>query len=538
MPAIAIFNPATRLFTVAGDARTGEVTKGTYPNNIVSYSVVEHDFNHTFTYRGGTFGTQRVFDNATWTQEGFIRKITLSNADNALFGPTSNIRPGDHLLFHFSDGIKQRFLHKGTIVATVSGTSWVATDTRLDLIMPFSSSATGTYFYYDQRNGRNNIPLGSIGITSLGVPIFQPSAGTSGFPPAGYSWNASSPNTPVEFGEDACGGRPEQSGLYHYRDARFLSCWKQDSTISRYNDYYGRTQFNGDNLRHPDGHSKIVGISYDGFPIYGPYAYTSPWNNLSGIKILTSSYETLDVETQGRPSYGATISNPPVGALVQDYVYAEGLGDLDLHNGRFCITPEYQEGTYAYFISVDTVSFTPVFPYVVGVKTREGILQPINNGSNPVEIDDGPPPPPPTTRPVLSFTLQPQNATVEAGQSVSFTATGQVIPDDTSGGVVYQWYKSTDGGFAFAPVTGATTHTISFTALSYMTGYRYRCRISGPRDAIGAVLPIPYNASNSPLDSLQVNLTVSGDSSGGSASNRFDNTQTRLDRTSSSFDAT
>ena len=26
---------------------------------------------------------------------------------------------------------------------------------------------------------------------------------------------------------------------------------------------------------------------------------------------------------------------------------------LDIHNGRFCITPEYPEGTYAYFATVD-----------------------------------------------------------------------------------------------------------------------------------------------------------------------------------------
>ena len=36
--------------------------------------------------------------------------------------------------------------------------------------------------------------------------------------------------------------------------------------MASYNDYYGATQYNGDNISHPDGHSKMVGIAFDGFP--------------------------------------------------------------------------------------------------------------------------------------------------------------------------------------------------------------------------------------------------------------------------------
>ena len=84
--------------------------------------------------------------------------------------------------------------------------------------------------------------------------------------------------------------------------------------MAGYNDYYGTTQYNGDNLRHPDGHSKIVGIAFDGFPIYGPYAYDSPWDNLSTPRIMTSSYSTKSVEADGRPDYGNTASK----TLLQD----------------------------------------------------------------------------------------------------------------------------------------------------------------------------------------------------------------------------
>ena len=60
-----------------------------------------------------------------------------------------------------------------------------------------------------------------------------------------------------------------------------------------------------------------------------------------------------NTEIAGRPDYGSTAQNPPAGALMEDWEYVEGVGDLDYHNGRFCVTPEYPNGTYAYFLSVD-----------------------------------------------------------------------------------------------------------------------------------------------------------------------------------------
>jgi hypothetical protein len=41
------------------------------------------------------------------------------------------------------------------------------------------------------------------------------------------------------------------------------------------------------------------------------------------------------------------------------------LWDLDRYNGRCCVTPEFPEGTYAYFVTVDCDG-NPLFPYVTG----------------------------------------------------------------------------------------------------------------------------------------------------------------------------
>lgn len=58
-------------------------------------------------------------------------------------------------------------------------------------------------------------------------------------------------------------------------------------------------------------------------------------------------------------------SNYPLGSFIQDYIYSSASGDLDEYNGRWCVTPEYPNGTYAYFVSTDD-SGNPKFPYVVG----------------------------------------------------------------------------------------------------------------------------------------------------------------------------
>ena len=55
----------------------------------------------------------------------------------------------------------------------------------------------------------------------------------------------------------------------------------------------------------------------------------------------------------------------PAGSFIEDFEYQEGLGNLDRFNGRYCVTPDYPNGTYAYFATQDS-SGNPVYPYFVG----------------------------------------------------------------------------------------------------------------------------------------------------------------------------
>ena len=53
--------------------------------------------------------------------------------------------------------------------------------------------------------------------------------------------------------------------------------------------------------------------------------------------------------------------------MVEDYIYDSSVGTLDEFNGKFAVTPEYPNGTYAYFMSEDS-SGNPAYPYAVGPK--------------------------------------------------------------------------------------------------------------------------------------------------------------------------
>jgi hypothetical protein len=106
-------------------------------------------------------------------------------------------------------------------------------------------------------------------------------------------------------------------------------------------------------------HSPIVGWAYDGNPIYGPYGFDNP---LGGeVRRMESGYSISTENLQNRPNYNPDYN---LGFFVEDYTFVDN-GDLDIHNGRFCVTPEFPEGTYAYFCAIDE-QFRPKFPYVLG----------------------------------------------------------------------------------------------------------------------------------------------------------------------------
>lgn len=207
-----------------------------------------------------------------------------------------------------------------------------------------------------------NVGLGHIGVWSNGVSIFNADDGMT-YNNAGvwhrnaYFWEGPS--------FDNCLGHPQQSGEYHHHVSPNCLYDQADSTH----------------------HSPIIGYAFDGFPVYGAYGYTNT-DGTGAIKRMASSYQLRNITDRTTLPGGATASSAgpaisasyPLGAYIQDYEFVTGSGDLDIHNGRFCVTPDYPNGIYAYFVTIDA-TLTPSYPYTLGT-TYYGTVQAGNTGPN------------------------------------------------------------------------------------------------------------------------------------------------------------
>ncbi len=153
------------------------------------------------------------------------------------------------------------------------------------------------------------------------------------------------------------GGHPDQNGNYHYH-ATPVALYTDPSTQ----------------------HSPIIGWAFDGHPIYGPFGFT---DSLSAgpVTRMVSSWELRNITdrtllpdgTTSTPAGPAINGTFPLGTYWEDYEYVAGAGTLDEYNGRWCVTPEYPTGTYAYFVTVDN-SGEPQFPYLMGLEYYGEIL--------------------------------------------------------------------------------------------------------------------------------------------------------------------
>ena len=147
-------------------------------------------------------------------------------------------------------------------------------------------------------------------------------------------------------------------------------------------------------------HSNLVGYAYDGHPIYGPRGYSDPMDSTSAITRMISAYELRNIMVRDSlPVPGGLLSpadwGPPVdttyplGSFSEDYDHTVIGAHLDEYNGRECRTPEYPDGTYAYFCTIDLAG-TPIYPYMVG-PTYHGVPEAVNIGpmANPTLPSSG-----------------------------------------------------------------------------------------------------------------------------------------------------
>lgn len=165
-------------------------------------------------------------------------------------------------------------------------------------------------------------------------------------------------------GFDTSGGHPAPGGAYHYH----INMKKLYTATS-------------------SQHSPLLGYMFDGYPVYGAYGFANT-NGTGGIRRIKSSYRKRNITQRttlpdgtALPTnqYGPAINTQyPLGCFVEDYEYVAGYGDLDQHNGRVNVTPEYPSGIYTYYATIDSLG-NPEYPYTVG-PTYKGIVVAGNTG--------------------------------------------------------------------------------------------------------------------------------------------------------------
>ena len=218
---------------------------------------------------------------------------------------------------------------------------------------------------------------GNIGVFINGVALFDYRDGVA--------WNNTTGSLCGGPGNPTCPGGPMTTQAWT-RDAvpaerAGFDCNKAHPAGGNYHHHQNPSAFNLDllatsticNTYPADGlyvintaqHSPLLGFAYDGFPIYGAYAYTNT-NGTGAIARMKSGYQlrTNTTRTNG-PAVNSTYFN---GYFREDYEFISHPTDptyLDSHNGRFCVTPEYPNGIYCYFATVDA-NHNSTYPYVVG----------------------------------------------------------------------------------------------------------------------------------------------------------------------------
>lgn len=241
---------------------------------------------------------------------------------------------------------------------------------------------------FPQENQGNPIATtgGNIGVFINGVALFDYRDGVAwdpannalcggpgnppcpGGPMAQMDWNRDAVPAEME-GFDCSKAHPAMGNYHHHQNP---SAFKLDLEIV--SDICNLYDADGLYAIDETQHSPLIGFAYDGFPIYGAYGYKNS-DGTGGITRIKSGYQLRSITERTHHADGTDVDDGPVvnaqyflGYFREDYEYIDHTGEedyLDEHNGRFCVTPEYPNGTYAYFTTVDE-NWNSAYPYAVG----------------------------------------------------------------------------------------------------------------------------------------------------------------------------
>ncbi len=165
----------------------------------------------------------------------------------------------------------------------------------------------------------------SFGIALNGV-TFDPLAAEF-YEKGGRDWNYVALDGAIPLGLDSQNGHIQPGGKYHYHGLA--------------TDMGAGAGFDA------SAHSNLIGYAADGFPIYALYGYANGQSR-QGVAEMTSSWR---LKSGSRPGGSDAPGGTYDGTFHADYEYVAGAGTLDACNGLQTQTPDFPDGTYAYFLT-------------------------------------------------------------------------------------------------------------------------------------------------------------------------------------------
>jgi hypothetical protein len=268
---------------------------------------------------------------------------------------------------------------------------------------------------------------GPIGISLVGIPLYGTVNGWSVPGLNGTTWNLVSSEAKVN-GEDIYGGTVNSNGLYYYEDSNFITAnaW---GNVTGFTGGYTQTDghskiigfaADGYPIYGPFGYLSPQDSSSPTVRMSSSYQSNNTGDNRPPAVTVTltanttaNSYITVASTFGLNPGMRVTVNSAGLtanqywienvglatatgpakfpggtnqiqlnanvtvtkdatitfeylsGVFVEDWSYVQGSGTLDQYNGRYCVTPEFPNGTYAYFCT-QNISNQPVYPYFVG----------------------------------------------------------------------------------------------------------------------------------------------------------------------------
>ena len=307
------------------------VFTGTFPNSINTNAIVKQDFTFVYPYRGGLDeqGEHNSISLETDTIGVTLPGIVINGVSNGWYVPSDN-----GTIWHYDSAkakINGQDIYGGYVE---SNGEYVYKDSTFITANAWGNVSGFTSGYV---NSDDHSKL--IGWAADGYPIYGP----YGYLNAGDATSPITRMTSSYVATDSGVNRPIARTVTLTANAIATNTLTVSSAFGL-----------NPGMEITAGYSGTARIINNGLhTAVGPSSYDGGANQI-----------TLNTNVTLYAGTTLTFTFKP-GVFIEDYSYLQGHGSLDQYNGRFCVTPEFPNGTYAYFATQDTVG-NPVYPYFIG----------------------------------------------------------------------------------------------------------------------------------------------------------------------------